>query len=270
MALMHPLISAEELADILSDVQVCDIRWDLTDPNRGRADYEAGHVPGAVFVHLDTDLASLPGIGGRHPLPDLDMFASTLARLGIDPGTHVVVYDDMGGRIAARMWWMLNSIGHSAVQLLDGGYREWVRSGGDVETGTVLLPPKSYPRPATYDGVVDHTDLEGRVVVDARAGERYRGETEPVDPKAGHIPGAIHIPTDRNLGDDGRFLPGHALSELYGDLPDDVVMSCGSGVTACHDAVAMALAGRPIPDVYVGSFSEWSRLDLPVNTGPTP
>ncbi|MGD2059530.1 MAG: sulfurtransferase [Acidimicrobiia bacterium] len=267
---MQPLISVDELERIRPRIVLCDIRWDLTDPSKGRKTYERGHIPGALFVDLDSDLAAPPGAAGRHPLPTPKTFASTLSSLGIDPDTHVVVYDDAGGRIAARMWWMLRAIDHERVQVLDGGYQAWTAAGKDIGVGTVTAAPASYPEPDGFSGAVTHDQLDGKVVVDARAPERYRGDIEPVDPKAGHIPGAVSIPTEQNLAEDGRFLLATDLEAIYADIPDAAVVSCGSGVTACHDALAMVLAGRPMPDVYVGSFSEWSRLDLPVNTGPHP
>lgn len=266
---MHPLISVDDLAAARERFTICDLRWDLADPDKGRSTYERGHIPGAVFVDLDRDLAGPPGTNGRHPLPDVDEFTATLGRLGIRPESHVVVYDDVGGRIAARMWWMLLSIGHEKVQVLDGGYQAWIDAGSDVGVGTVTPKSARYPTREGFRGVVDHDQLDGRIVVDARAEERYRGETEPVDPKAGHIPGAVNIPTSRNLGSDGRFLDSDSLANTYDGLVAPVV-SCGSGVTACHDALAMVAAGHDMPDVYIGSFSEWSRLDLPVNTGPNP
>jgi len=267
---MHPLISVDALEEIDGRVVVCDLRWDLTDRTKGRETYERGHIPGARFVDLDTDLADPPGSRGRHPLPDVSVFAAALGDLGIAPGSHVVAYDDAGGRIAARMWWMLRSIGHESVQVLDGGYPAWVAAGKDVERGTVIPSPVEYPTPAGFTGVVGHDDLLGRNLIDARVGERYRGEIEPIDPKAGHIPGAINIDTARNLDQSGRFLPPEALREIYTAVSDGAVVSCGSGVHACHDALAMEIAGLPAPDLYVGSFSEWSRLDLPVETGPRP
>ena len=267
---MQPLISVDELLRIQDDVVLCDIRWDLTNPDKGRSTYETGHVPGAVFVDLDRDLSGPPGDTGRHPLPEPGEFASTLSSLGVGPDTHVVVYDDVGGRIAARMWWMMRAIGHARVQVLDGGYQAWVDAGQDIGVGTVTAALAHYPEPEGFSGVVSHDQIGDRLVVDARAGERYRGELEPVDPKAGHIPGAVNIPTELNLADDGRFLLGTDLAGIYAEVPDGAVVSCGSGVTACHDALAMVLAGRPMPSVYVGSFSEWSRRDLPVNTGPNP
>lgn len=267
---MHPLISVDELEKIRDEVVLCDLRWDLSEPDKGRSTYEHGHIPGAVFVDLDADLAATPGQGGRHPLPHPEDFAQTLGSLGIAPETYVVVYDDMGGRIAARMWWMLRAIGHERVQLLDGGYQAWTGAGNDVGIGTFTASAARYPTPSGFAGVVGHDQLADRVVLDARAPERYRGETEPVDPKAGHIPGALNIPTGENLAPDGRFLLATDLEKVYAGIADRAVVSCGSGVTACHDALAMVVAGRPLPDVYVGSFSEWSRRDLPVATGPNP
>jgi thiosulfate/3-mercaptopyruvate sulfurtransferase len=270
MTVVSPLVTVDDLATDLSRHVILDLRWDLTDPGKGRSSYEAGHLPGAVFVDLDQDLAAPPGLSGRHPLPDVGDFASCLGRLGVDPTSDVVVYDDAGGRIAARLWWMLHSIGHHGVRVLDGGYQAWEGSGHEVEMGPVEPVPAIYPVPAGFEGVVTHEELDDRVVVDARSAERYRGDVEPVDPKAGHLPGAINVPTAMNLGDDGRFRSGEDLADLYAGLPSSVVVSCGSGVTACHDALGMVVAGRPMPDVYVGSFSEWSRRDLPVVTGPNP
>jgi len=267
---LQHLITVDQLAASPTEFRVCDIRWDLTDPQKGRSTYETGHIPGAVFVDLDRDLADAPGKSGRHPLPEVADFARTLGRLGVGRDSHVVVYDDVGGRIASRLWWMLRSIGHDGVQVLDGGYQAWISAGHDVGVGTVTPEPENYPVPAGFTGVVTHDQLDGRLLIDARAGERYRGEAEPVDPKAGHIPGAISIPASENLDDHGRFLAPHQLADMYRGLPPRAAVSCGSGVTACHDALAMLVAGHEMPDVYIGSFSEWSRLDLPVETGPNP
>ncbi len=246
---MQPLISVEQLSECLPDVGLYDIRWDLTEPAKGRQTYERGHIPGAVFVDLDFDLAAPPGLDGRHPLPTPADFAATLGRLGISPGTHVVVYDDNAARMAARLWWMLRAIGHEKVQVLDGGYQAWVRHGGDIGLGSVTPEVVSYPAPEEFKAVVTHHDIPRRVLIDARAPERYRGEVEPVDPKAGHIPGAINIPTSRNVDEDGMFLTPDRLADVYRSLPQDAVMSCGSGVTACHDALAMVVAGREMPEV---------------------
>lgn len=263
---VSPLITTDELRSILGSVGLYDIRWDLTDPDSSRLRYQEGHIPGAVFVDLDTDLAGEPGVDGRHPLPGVEEFASTLGRLGISPDTDVVVYDDDAGRYASRLWWMLRSIGHERVRVLDGGLHSWE---GPLEKGSAEPVEVQYPVPKGFTGVVSHDQLSGRLVVDARATERYRGDIEPVDPKAGHIPGAINISTNANLQADGRFRDIEELRQTYQDLREPV-MSCGSGVTACHDALAMVAAGLGMPDVYIGSFSEWSRRDLPVTTGDEP
>ena len=262
---MAPLISAEDLADHIEEAQVFDLRWSLTDPAHGRATYLAGHIPGAVFVDLDTDLSNPPGLDGRHPLPELRDFARTLGRLGVDRSSDVVVYDDMAGVVAARMWWMLQAIGHPRVRLLDGGFQYWVSMELPVETGNVEAQPTVYPTPLAYRGVVTRHQLDGHTLIDARAPERYAGLVEPVDPKAGHIPGAVNRPTAENLRPDGRFLDREELRAIYAGI-DRPVVSCGSGVNACHDAVAMVIAGFDVPDLYPGSFSEWSRRGLPVET----
>ncbi|MCI0425774.1 MAG: sulfurtransferase [Actinobacteria bacterium] len=265
MPATEPLITPEELSERLDQVVAVDIRWALTDPNHGRSVYLTGHIPGAVFADLDTDLSGPPG-PGRHPLPEIAGFAATLGRLGITPGSEVVVYDDVGGTVAARLWWMLRSIGHPTSRVLDGGYRAWLDRGHLVEVGDRLPTPVVYPTPVGFSGTVERDRLGDGVLIDARAPERYRGEVEPVDPKAGHIPGAINRPTSSNLGPDGRFRTPAELVSLYGGLGERVFVSCGSGVNACHDALAMVVAGLPMPQVYVGSFSEWSNLDLPVET----
>ena len=266
---MHPLIDCLELAGSLDVVRLCDIRWALTNPEHGLSTYKDGHIPGAVFVDLDTDLSAPPG-DGRHPLPTVESFTDTLGRLGVTPGDEVVVYDDMRGVIAARMWWMLQSIGHTRARLLDGGYRTWTSMGLPIESGSNNPDVFEYATSGTFEGVVTHDRLRGRVIVDARDLERYTGETEPVDPKAGHIPGAVNMPTSGNLGADGRFLPPDFLRARYSDVDADPVMSCGSGVTACHNALAMVVAGYEMPAIYIGSFSEWSQLDKPVAVGNQP
>lgn len=262
---MHPLIEVPELVATLDHpaIRIVDLRWSLTDPSQGRGSYLEEHLPGAVFADLDTDLSSPPGLSGRHPLPTTAAFAAALERMGIDPNTRVVVYDEGPGAVAARLWWMLRSIGHTQVQLLNGGFAAWLAADAPTESGEVEVPPRHYPVPASFSGVVSLDDLEGRTLLDARAPERYRGEFEPVDPQAGHIPGAINQPLSENLGQDGRFKSTQELFEQFRGF-DRPVVSCGSGVNACHHAVAMAVAGLPIPDLYPGSFSEWSRRGLPV------
>jgi thiosulfate/3-mercaptopyruvate sulfurtransferase len=267
---MYPLIDPDELAERLDEVLAFDLRWSLTDPSQGRQTYEEGHIPGAVFVDLDHDLAARPGLSGRHPLPQIDAFGKTLGRLGVTPDAEVVAYDDMSGAIASRMWWMLRSIGHERSRVLDGGFRAWADSGHPVETGWNESEPRDYPTPRSFKGVIDVNEVRYHEIVDARAPERYTGETEPVDPKAGHIPGAVNLPYSGNLDSEGQFLSADRLKQRFRDVPDRAAMSCGSGVTACHNALAMVLGGRQMPKVYVGSFSEWSRRDMPVKTGSLP
>ena len=258
-------------------LRICDVRWYLGKPGAGRAAYEAGHIPGAVYVDLDADLAAHHG-PGRHPLPSATEFASRLGQLGIGAEHDVVCYDDMGGAVAARLWWMLDNLGHRSVAVLDGGLRAWTEAGGALSTDVPDLPAAALPLAPDWTRVVDRSALKARrasvVLLDARAGERYRGELEPVDPVPGHIPGAVSAPSGGNLGPDGRFLPPPALRERYAGLgcrnAGEVVASCGSGVTACHTALAMRLAGLPDPILYPGSFSDWARAGEPVETGPGP
>ncbi len=261
---MSPLIAPGEVP---TNARIFDLRWSLADPDGGRNAYLAGHVPGAVFVDLDRDLAAPPSMDGRHPLPDPSDFAATLGRLGLAPDDSVVVYDDSGGAVAARLWWMLRAIDHERVWVLDGGFQAWQEAGFGVETGAVTPEPAHYPPPRGFSSVATRDDLRDRVLIDARAPERYRGETEPVDPKAGHIPGAINRPYMESLDSSGRFLPSEDLAARFSGLGDRPVVYCGSGVNSCHLALAMVAAGLDTPDVYVGSFSEWSRRDLPVETG---
>ena len=261
------LIDARTLHANLNRTRVFDTRWKLDHPEHGHAAYLSGHIPGAVFVDLEDDLSAREG-PGRHPLPDPMTFAATLGRLGLSPGDEVVVYDDAGGAVAARMWWMLRSIGHNRVRVLDGGIDSWLEEDLLVEVGPVSATATTYPVPGEFKGVVEVDDLDGRTLVDVRAAERYEGKTEPVDPVPGHIPGAINIPSSEAL-DAGRFRPPAELVRIYGHLETPVI-SCGSGVVACHTALAIAESGRSIPEVYIGSYSEWSRSGRPVATGAQP
>ena len=264
-----PLISVGELIEQLHEVVIFDLRWSLTDPGRGRVAYAMGHIPGAVFVDLETDLSGTTG-DGRHPLPTANDFTRLLGNLGAGPHDEIVVYDDMGGSVAARMWWMLRSIGHERSRLLDGGLGAWIAAGLPVTDDETRRPSTDYPAVTGFTGVETADGLTDRHLIDARATERYRGDVEPVDPKAGHIPGAVNMPSSGNLGPEGLFLDRQVLVERYRKTPEDSIVSCGSGVTACHVALALVVAGHPMPDLYVGSFSDWSRRDLPVATGDLP
>lgn len=256
-----PLISAAELHERLGSVTVLDVRYRMGGPG-GRAEHERGHVPGAVYVDLDTDLAAPPGAGGRHPLPDPGDFEAAMRRAGVRADRPVVVYDDWSGLAAGRAWWLLRYHGHPDVRVLDGAWPAWVEAGGAVHTGATLSgrPGDFTARPGQLP-VVEADDVLGvPVIVDARAPERFRGETEPVDPVAGHIPGAVNVPTSTNLRADGRFRSPDELRALYaaagvvGDEP--VAAYCGSGVTAAHDVLALELAGIPAA-LYPGSWSGW-------------
>jgi thiosulfate/3-mercaptopyruvate sulfurtransferase len=257
-------------------LRICDVRWYLGKPGRGREVYAAGHLPGAVFVDLDTDLRATDG-AGRHPLPSAGQFAERMGELGIGREHTVVCYDDLGGAIAARLWWMLDNLGHPDVRVLDGGLRAWAEVGGELTTDAEAFAPEKVDLADSWTGVIDRASLRDRlgsvVLIDARAGDRYRGEIEPVDPVPGHIPSARSLPTGGNLGSDGRFLAPDALRQRFagaGCEADEVVTSCGSGVTACHNALAMRVAGLPDPILYAGSFSDWSSAGEPVVTGSEP
>jgi thiosulfate/3-mercaptopyruvate sulfurtransferase len=279
------LIDAEDLHHQIGDrgVRVADVRWYIGRPGAGRAAYDAGHIPGAIFVDLDTDLVEPGGFGapGRHPLPDPSTFAQRMADLGLRDDDLVVAYDDAGGSIAARLWWMLDSLEHrGGVAVLDGGLPAWTRAGFGLSTETTQTAV-SDARPLDlaqeWPRVIDRHELAQRLgevtLLDVRAGERYRGEVEPIDPRAGHIPTALSAPTTASLHGDGRMRPPDELRRQFDAIlnrDQPVVVSCGSGVTACHTALALRLAGRHDPILYVGSFSDWSRSDLPVATGPGP
>lgn len=242
---------------------VCDVRYYLDDHGRGRREYGEAHVPGAVFVDLPNDLAGGPG-GGRHPLPTTSVFGEVLGRLGITPESSVVVYDDRSGGMASRLWWMLRSIGHTDVALLDGGFRAWVADGHQVSADPERpTPAPAYPVPERWAGTVDADEVvaeieRGTTVLDAREPSRYRGDAEPIDARAGHIPGARNLFHRDTLDDDGRHLPTVDLAELFADLGPSPIVYCGSGISACHDLLAMSLAGIDDARLYPGSWSEWS------------
>lgn len=270
------LIQAEQLAQHLGEPgwRVFDCRFDLADTGRGEAAHTAGHLPGAFYAHLDRDLSDpITPDSGRHPLPDPDRLCAWLGAHGVDRDTQVVAYDDSGGTMAVRLWWLLHWLGHRRVALLDGGWPAWLAAGLPVET-TAPAPamPRTFHGRPDPDQVVDSATLAAQVsaggdallVMDARAPERFRGEKEPIDPVAGRIPGAVNLPLGLNIGADGRFRPARELRALYEPLigkhrPDQVVAMCGSGVTACHNLLAMTIAGLDGGRLYAGSWSEWIR-----------
>jgi thiosulfate/3-mercaptopyruvate sulfurtransferase len=266
------LIGTGELAPHLADPGwvVVDCRFQLADESWGRQEYLTAHIPGAVYAHLNTDLsAPLTGTNGRHPLPSPDAAVQTFIRLGIGSGMQVVVYDEDSGMFAARLWWMLRWLGHDAVALLNGGFAKWRAENRPVDSGNYARPPQRFtgsPRPEmTLDasGVAAALGDRGRVLLDARAPERYRGDLEPIDRVPGHIPGAVNHHFLQNIDDHGVFRSPEdlrrALSSAIGGMPaKDVVHYCGSGVTACQNLLAMEIAGLTGAKLYTGSWSEWS------------
>ncbi len=293
-----PLVSPERLGNWVdagrSDLRVVDVRWYLGQPRgSGRIAYEAGHIRGAIHLDVDTDLVSAQG-PGRHPLPDPIVFARALANHGIGDGDTVVAYDDVGGWVAARLWWMLDDLGfgadgHGGVGVLDGGIGAWVAAGRPLSTDVPILAPASLHLAPHWNRVIEREALRAELgevlLLDARGGPRYRGEIEPIDPVPGHIPTAINAPVDGNLAPDGRFLHAAPLWARFADLRAEavaagmnavadpsgqVVVSCGSGVSACHSALAMRIAGLADPILYPGSYSDWSRAAEPIATGAAP
>ena len=265
MAPDSPLTTARDLAGSLGhdDLAIIDCRFHIPKPELGEAAYIEGHIPGAAYAHLDRDLSGpMTGTNGRHPLPSIDRMSERFSAWGIDETARVVVYDDAGGQYAARLWWMLRFLGHARVTLLDGGIPAWKAGPGELRAGREERPRRDFtPRPRP-DMMVAAASVEQYLLVDGRAGARFRGETEPLDPVAGHIPGARNHPTGANLDEKGRFLAPDALRRLFdgvlGRAPIESVASyCGSGVTACHNLLAMEIAGLPGARLYPGSWSEW-------------
>lgn len=272
----QPLINVAQLQERLGSVHVLDVRWALGRED-GREQYLAGHIPGAVFVDVENELSRHGDAGeGRHPLPDDEALAAAARRWGIRTGVPVVVYDDHRMLSASRAWWALRRAGLGDVRVLDGGWPAWKDDGGEVATGEVLVDEGDVTLTAPGDaGIID---IEGAavwpqsgVLLDARAGERYRGETEPIDPVAGHIPGARNLPISRVLTGDGRFLPASEIAAAFdavgadGSLP--IAAYCGSGITAAQLALAGEIAGRSVT-VFPGSWSAWSNTPgLPIATG---
>jgi thiosulfate/3-mercaptopyruvate sulfurtransferase len=248
---------------------------DARSGKNARANYEEKHLDGALFVDLNTQLAEIKEdatIGGRHPLPKIENFARTLSNLGISAKSHVVIYDDKNGsNAAARFWWMLKAVGHEKVQVLDGGFQAAEKSNFPTSSATEIINKTelykvdNWKLPmAAIDEVENVSQDKNHIVIDVRETSRYNGETEPIDLIAGHIPGAINIPFAENLDENGLFLPPNELKEKYKKIfqnvkPENIIVHCGSGVTACHSLLAIAYAALEIPKLYVGSWSEWSR-----------
>jgi thiosulfate/3-mercaptopyruvate sulfurtransferase len=271
---MHQtVISATDLATHHESPEwlLVDCRFDLGKPDAGEAAYRAGHIPNAIYAHLDRDLSSpITPTSGRHPLPDPDRFAATLSRWGVTKTTQVVVYDADTSAYAARLWWLLRWVGHRAVAVLDGGYKAWTAAGLPTTTAIPTRTPTQFEARANRDAWLDAGEVAERVrrsdwrVLDARGPERYAGEVEPIDTIAGHVPGARNHPFATNLGSDARFkAPGELRTQFErsqdGVHDDHTIVMCGSGVTACNLLLALEVAGKPGARLYAGSWSEWIR-----------
>jgi len=266
------LISTQVANDHLADDGwvVVDCRFSLADPDAGRGQYEQSHIPGAVYAHLNNDLSGtiIPGKTGRHPLPPLDRAADTFGELGIGKGIQVIAYDESGGPFAARLWWMLRWLGHDTVAVLDGGWSKWMAENRPTASGVEQNAKRDFTPDPNHDLVVDadfvarhRTDPQFKLI-DARAPERFAGRTEPIDPVAGRIPGAVNAFYRDNLDQAGCFLPADQLKQRFEPVigtvkPENVILYCGSGVSATHNALAMAHAGIPGSRLYAGSWSDW-------------
>ena len=264
--LILPAELAARLPDPASVIVEC--RHNLADVDAGERAYRAAHIPGAQFMHMDRDLSGArTGVNGRHPLPRIADLVATFSRAGIDDSKQVIAYDQNNGMWASRLWWLLQWLGHPAAAVLDGGLDRWIAEGRPLTAEEPHVEPATFiarqPTPTASAGeIVQHLDDGALTVVDARAPERYRGDVEPIDPVAGHIPGAINRPYTANLTEQGTFKPALQLRTecqtlLKESPPESVVHQCGSGVTACHNVLAMAIAGLPGSRLYPGSWSEW-------------
>ncbi len=267
-------------SDNAARLRVVDVRWYLNRPGAGHEAYLAGHISSAIFLDLDDDLSAPGGVGapGRHPLPSPSAFTDRMLDAGIGTDDFVVAYDDAGGTVAARLWWMLDNLAHrGGCAVLDGGLQAWQRAGQPLASGAEhVARAASLELAAEWRNVVERQELAAGLgsvaLLDARAGERYRGEFEPIDPAAGHIPTATSLPATGNLDADGLFMgPDELRARFDGAVGDGpAVVYCGSGTTACHSVLAARLAGLADPTLYVGSFSDWSRSGMPIATGAEP
>ena len=281
---LGPLISAAQLAAAIDSPQlrIIDCRFNLLEPDAGREAYVGGHIPGAVYADLDKDLAApVTPDSGRHPLPTAATLASTFGKLGIAEDTFVVVYDNQGGAVAARGWWLLRWLGHNKVALLDGGLAAWTAQGSSLEEGVTAVESQDFVAERQNGWTIEVEEIAAAIengsdlrLIDARAAARFDGSQEPIDTAAGHIPGTVNLAFDRSLDGDGRWRPVDELRQMWsellsGDSTEPWSVMCGSGVTACHLAISAKLAGYPQPRLYVGSWSEWIRDPRrPISTGP--
>ncbi|MDO5666443.1 MAG: sulfurtransferase [Alcaligenaceae bacterium] len=285
---MYPLISAIGLKEFLqkrsadSKIHLIDVRHSLQDPDLGRRSYLEGHLPGAVFFNVDQDLSTTPtGTNGRHPLPERSNFTALLSSRGMQASDHYIIYDELNSMFAARLWWMLRWVGCANVQVLNGGLAAWVAVGGELEAGDVpfgaAIEWQDSPRldggRVNVDEVEVNIRLKDFLVIDARSAERFTGEEKQMDPVAGHIPGAVNRPFTENLDDSCQFKSSDVLRREFNDLlgvrpSSEVVAQCGSGISACHNLLAMEIAGLKGAKLYAGSWSEWiSDPNRPVATG---
>ncbi|GIO07153.1 thiosulfate sulfurtransferase [Brevibacillus reuszeri] len=275
---MQPLVTPQWLKDHLDDenVVIADCRFALSAAEAGAEDYRVDHIPGALYFDLNRDLSGPKSEhGGRHPLPDPAKLASLFSKAGIDENVTVIAYDDQEMAMAGRLWWLLRYLGHDKVAVLNGGYAAWKQAGFESTADVPTPKPRTFTPNVRQDMLVDIQGVRERsgqtVLLDSRAAERYRGEVEPLDPKAGHIPGALSFFYKENLAADMTMLPVEKLQERIADFAkQDIIVYCGSGVTACTNLLAFHAAGRTDVKLYAGSWSDWSSYDLPVAKGPTP
>ncbi|KIA98360.1 MULTISPECIES: sulfurtransferase [unclassified Flavobacterium] len=279
---VSPIINTEDLIALQkSDIVIVDARTGIN----AKENYKASHLQNARYVDLNLDLATVPtdaANGGRHPLPSLSKFSEVLSKLGISPSSHIIIYDDKNSsNAAARFWWMLRAIGHKKVQVINGGLQAAVKAGFPVSSGIETFAEAAlYPISNWELSQADITEIDkasknqDTIIIDVRDKDRFDGLTEPIDLIAGHIPGATNVPFTSNLNEDGTYLSPEVLKAKYQDIigntkPENVIVHCGSGVTACHTLLAIDYAGLPIPKLYVGSWSEWSRNNRPMITAET-
>ncbi len=268
------LISSESLHELLmngSELLIVDCRFELSDTDAGTIAYHHSHIPAAIYAHLDDDLSGPPITNqGRHPLPTDDALTALFSRWGLTPETQLVAYDNMNGALAARLWWMARYMSHDKAAVLDGGWAAWAKDGFPIENSVPEIRPTQFRGSPRRDWLVDLDQVQdAHLLIDSRAPDRYRGEVEPLDPVAGHIPGATNYFFQNNWGAGGRYLSSDELRQqfegLLGNTPsEEAVFYCGSGVTACANILSQAIAGMPLGKLYAGSWGEWSTLGMPV------